>query len=175
MLTVGHVGNFTEPKNHLFIVDVFNELQKKQPNSRLVLIGDGHLRLVIEAMVEDLGISDKIDFLGVRTDIPDLCKMLDVFIFPSFYEGLPVTLIEAQATDLKIFASDTITKEVQISDRLTFLSIKESPEIWAEKIIGSFPYKRADNSELIQKSGYDIKKNAMALQEFYLNQKNNQQ
>ncbi len=169
-LIIGHIGNFTEPKNHSFIIDVFYELNQLKSDSCLVLIGDGPMRKAIEAKVEKLGIKEKVHFLGVRTDIPDLCIMLDIFIFPSFYEGLPVTLVEAQSADLLIFASDTITKEVKITDKLTYLSISESPKFWAQKIFKQHNYERINTLALIKERGYDIKQNAFALQEFYLDQ-----
>jgi len=169
-LVVGHIGNFTEPKNHSFILDVFNEVLQLHTKSRLVLIGDGPLKPEIVAKANELNITDQVLFLGVRTDIPNLCKMLDVFVFPSFYEGLPVTLVEAQAADLKIFASDTITNEVKITDKLEFLSINASPKLWAKKIVENYPYQRTDTKQMVEKNGYDIKQNAIELEEFYVHQ-----
>ena len=166
-IVIGHIGNFTNPKNHSYVLKVFKEILDINRNCSLVLIGDGPLRKTIKNEAEQLSIAHKIKFLGMREDISNLCQMMDVFIFPSFYEGLPVTLIEAQASGLKIFASNTITKEVQITNDIEFLSIKDSPKLWAKEILGKRHYERKNNFDTIQKSGYDIKSNVITLQEFY--------
>lgn len=167
-LVIGHIGNFTNPKNHSYLLKVFKALLSKNENCCLVLIGDGPLRKSIEQEAKELSIDHKTHFLGLRTDIADLCQMLDIFVFPSFYEGLPVTLIEAQSAGLKILASDTITREVHLTDDITFLSIQDSPDVWAEEILKKAPYKRANHLELIKKEGYDIKSSVKIFQDFYL-------
>lgn len=166
-IVIGHIGSFTNPKNHSYMLKVFKALLNENENCRLVLIGDGPLRKNIETEAEQLAILDKVAFLGLRTDISNLCQMMDLFIFPSFYEGLPVTLIEAQASGLKILASDTITKEVQITNDIKFLSINDSPKLWAQEALSLYPYVRKNNFNSIQKAGYDIKTNTNILQEFY--------
>src|SRR5690606_28941658 len=96
-LILGHIGRFDNQKNHTFLLQIFADLLIKKSNCILILIGDGILRKKIELEAKNLGIIDKVKFLGVRTDIPQLLQMIDIFVFPSLYEGLPVTLIEAQA------------------------------------------------------------------------------
>ncbi len=172
-IVLGHVGRFDSQKNHTFLLQIFEALLKINPNYRLVLIGDGHLRSKLENETKHLSIYDKVKFLGVRTDIPELYQMMDVFVFPSLYEGLPVTLIEAQAAGLKVLASDTITEEVRLSDLIQFISLKESPALWAKKIVDLDITKRKDTKYLIVDGDYDIVSNALKAQEFYLQQKNN--
>ncbi len=169
-LVIGHVGRFTSQKNHAYLLNIFSSLVKKHKNSTLVLIGDGPLREKIEAEAKKLSIYDKICFLGVRTDIPELYQMLDAFVFPSFYEGLPVTLIEAQSAGLKVYASDRITNEVFLTNDIEFLSITASPEEWADKIIEKASSKKQNNFDLIKEKGYDIQKNTEVFQDFYLKQ-----
>ena len=112
---VGHVGRFNYPKNHKFIIDVFSEIQKIKEDSVLMLVGDGDLRSQIEQKVRDLGLSDKVIFTGVRSDVNDLMQGMDVFLFPSLYEGLPVTMVEAQASGLKCIISDKVPLECKMT------------------------------------------------------------
>ena len=170
-IVIGHVGNFTEPKNHTFILDIFYELQKMDKKFHLVLIGDGPLRNNIEAKIDKLKIKERVSLLGVRKDIHNLCKMIDVFVFPSLYEGLPVTLIEAQASGLQVFVSNSVTSEVNITNKIIFMPInlEKAAKNWAQSIKDSIPYKRKDTSRCIINSGYDIKTSALLLEKFYLN------
>lgn len=134
-LLIGHVGRFYKQKNHMFLIDVFYEVQKRKPDSVLLLVGDGDLVCMIKEKVKKLNIEDKVLFLGTRSDIPDLLSAMDVFVFPSFYEGMPNTVIEAQATGLPCIISDTITKEASITDKVEFLSLSSSATYWAKKVI----------------------------------------
>ncbi|MCK8520578.1 glycosyltransferase family 1 protein [Aquimarina sp. D1M17] len=172
-LVLGHVGRFTSQKNHSFLLKIFSEVLKSKENSELILIGDGPLRVKLVAEAKELGIDNHVQFLGVRTDIPQLYQMLDVFVFPSFYEGLPVTLIEAQSAGLKVFASDRITKEVDLTDDIEFLSINESPKFWADTILEKHIGDKSDNFEVIKEKKYDIQKNTEIFQDFYLKQIHN--
>ena len=108
-------------------------------------------------------------FTGVRSDIPDLLQAIDIFLFPSLYEGLPVTLIEAQASGLKILASDTITNEVAITDNVEFMSLNKSAKAWADIIMKySDGYERKDTSQEILSASYDVKQIANELENFYI-------
>ena len=165
---IGHVGRFNYPKNHKFIIDVFNEVQKVKEDSVLMLVGDGDLRHEIEQKVQDLGLSDKVIFTGVRSDVNDLMQAMDVFLFPSIYEGLGIVLIEAQAAGLKCVISDNIPKDGVLTDVVTCISLTQSPVIWANEILKNQEYKRTDNKEIIKKANYDIKNNAKKLEQFYI-------
>lgn len=174
-LVIGHVGRFSSQKNHSYLLKIFKEVTKINHKAVLILIGDGPLRPKIEQEAKELDIYQKIKFLGVRTDIPELYQLLDVFVFPSFYEGLPVTLVEAQAAGLKVFASNTITREVALSPDIEYLSINEAPRTWATAICRKTPVEKNNNFQLIKEKGYDIYKNTETLSNFYTKQltKNN--
>ncbi len=169
-LIIGHVGRFSSQKNHSYLLRVFSSLLKKKDNCSLILVGDGPLRKKIEQEANSLAINSNIHFLGVRSDIPQLYQMFDAFVFPSFYEGLPVTLIEAQSAGVKVFASDRITSEVHLTDDINFLPITISPDIWAEKILEKIEHKKSNNFDFIKEKGYDIQRNTELFQEFYLKQ-----
>lgn len=164
---IGHVGRFFLQKNHSYILKIYSELLKIKTESVLILVGDGSLRSQIEEESKKLGIYNDIFYLGVREDISDLLHAFDIFLFPSLYEGLPVTLIEAQCAGLKIFSSNTVTKEVEITDLITYLSLSEAPKIWAEHIVKAQGYLRKDYSKEVYDI-YDIKANARKLQEKYI-------
>jgi len=167
---VGHVGSFREVKNHLFLVEVFSDFLKLYPESVLVLAGEGPLRVKVEDKISSLGIEEKVKFLGVRSDIPYVLQGLDLFLFPSIKEGLPVTLIEAQASGLLCIVSDIVTREIDITDLVHFVSLKKSSSAWAKYMMTALPYERRDRSLEIVKKGYDIQTNAIILQEYYLDQ-----
>ncbi len=169
-LIIGHVGRFNSQKNHSYLLNVFQELLHKKNNCELILVGDGYFKNKLINEAKSLKIEKKVHFLGVRSDIPELFQMMDIFVFPSFYEGLPVTLIEAQAAGLQILASDTITKEVQLTQDIEFLSIKEQPAYWANKIISKTSINKSNNYDLIEKGGYDIVNNTKNKEAFYLEQ-----
>ena len=166
---VGHVGRFNYPKNHKFIIDVFYEVQKIKEDSVLMLVGDGDLRHEIEQKVQDLGLSDKVIFTGVRSDVNDLMQGMDVFLFPSLYEGLPVTMVEAQASGLKCIISDKVPLECKMTENVVVVKLEESPQKWAKEVFKYEKYERKNTKEEIVKANFDIKANAKYLQEFYLN------
>ena len=165
---VGHVGRFSTQKNHEFLIDVFNEVQKVKEDSVLMLVGDGDLRPEIEQKVRDLQIENKVIFTGVRSDVNDLMQGMDVFLFPSLYEGLGIVLIEAQAAGLRCVISDTIPKDGVLTDDVTCISLAQSPVVWANEILKYQKYKRSNNKEIIKKADYDIKNNAKTLEQFYI-------
>lgn len=168
---VGHIGNFTNVKNYPFIIEVFDSILKKNSNSVLMLVGNMNNNPQIMKRVKELNFESKVIFTGVRSDVPELLSAMDVFLFPSLYEGLPLTLIEAQASGLKCIVSDTITDEVQITDLVEFISLDKSPDNWADSILNyKESYERRDTSEKIRQAGYDIKEKAKEMEDFYLNQ-----
>ena len=169
-IVIGHIGRFSTQKNHIFLFDILCELLKLEPSIKLLLVGDGPLRKQLEAYADKIGVREHIIFLGVRTDIENLCMAMDYFAFPSLYEGLPVTLIEAQCSGLKIIASDEITREVKLTNNIYFESLESSAHIWAEKILSQIKYDREDRIKEIVENEYDIVANTVKLQNFYLNQ-----
>lgn len=128
---VGNIGRFHYQKNHEFTINVFKEILKKNSNSVLLLVGEGKLRSSIEKQINDLGIGDKVRILSNRNDIPELINCMNVFLFPSRYEGLGIVLIEAQVSNKHCIVSDVVPKEAFQSDLITTMSLNDSYENWA--------------------------------------------
>lgn len=155
---IGHVGRFAFSKNHNFLIDIFNEAYKINNNLILILVGDGQLKNQIQYKVKKLGLKDNILFLGNRFDVPELMQAMDLFLLPSFYEGLPVVGVEAQAAGLKCIFSDSITYETKITDLVEFISLNKSSKYWANQIIKySNGYNRENTDIQVKKAGYEIK------------------
>ena len=167
-LVIGHVGRFENQKNHSFIIDIFAEILKKNSTSVLLLVGEGSLRKSIEEKVNSLGISNKVIFAGLRTDVNELLQAMDVFLFPSLYEGLPVSIVEAQASGLPCLISDKVPLECKKTDLVYQMNLSDSPDKWAEKVVELSKIKRENTYEEIKESGFDIKSNAQKLEELYL-------
>lgn len=155
-IVIGHVGRFAHAKNHEFLIDIFYEINKLESNSVLFLVGEGELISKIKNRVNQYGLNNNVRFLGIREDISELLMSMDLFLFPSLYEGLPVTLIEAQASGISILASDKIAKEVKLVETLKFMDIEESPKTWANKCIELSRSKREKLDDDIKAAGYDI-------------------
>jgi glycosyltransferase involved in cell wall biosynthesis len=168
-LFLGHIGNFSVAKNHMFLIDIFQSVLEININSKLILVGHGQLQKEVIDKVENLGLSEHVIFAGLRQDIPEILSAVDVLLFPSLYEGFPVTLVEAQASGLKCVTSDTITQQVILTDLVVQLSLKESPNRWAEKLISNAEkYERKNTYQEIKNKGFDVKEEAKRIQNFYL-------
>lgn len=166
---IGHVGRFQPQKNHRFLIDVFAQCVKREPRIRMMLVGDGEGKEAIRRRLCDLGLADRVIFTGVRADVNALMQAMDVFVFPSLYEGLPVTMIEAQAAGLHCVISDRISAECVVTDGLvTRMKLGESPESWAECILKKARLPREDHSQEIRAAGYDIDAAAGQLETFYI-------
>lgn len=159
MFVVGHVGRFSRQKNHEFLLDVFCALQKKRPEVRLVLVGQGGLEEQIRQKACSLGIAPYVVFTGVRADVPQLMSAFDVFVFPSLYEGMPNTVIEAQATGLPCVISDTITKEANITGLVKYLPLADVDN-WVDCAQEMLCMDRKDTIELFRENHYDIESQA---------------
>ena len=168
-LIVGHVGRFNPQKNHPFLLDIFAVLLKKEPNAVLILVGGGEDMPKIQAKAQALGVAEHVRFLGIRSDVADLMQAMDVFVFPSLYEGLPVTMVEAQAAGLPCIISDKVPPECILTDGLVdALPLSAEPEAWAEKMLEKREVPRTDRRSEIAAHGFDITTEAVKLQEFYL-------
>ena len=166
---IGHVGRFETQKNHFYLLDIFKSVLDYNENAVLILLGEGQLQSSIKFYVNELGISRKVFFLGVISDVEDLMMAMDVLVLPSLYEGLPNCVIEAQALGLECIISDTITKEVGISDLVTFLPLVENNKIWVDEILKhANGYERKEINSLLLKEGYDIKQVARWFEEYYI-------
>lgn len=174
-ILIGHIGNFVKQKNHEFLIDFFMELHKKDSRFKLLLVSDGVLLEQIKDKVSFLGLSDAVIFYGKSTHVQNLYQAMDVFVLPSLHEGLPVVMVEAQAAGVKCFVSETVSKEVKMTDLVEFLPIK-NPTDWVNRILPISMDKQDDRmkecldaQKEISFCGYDIKKNADKLRNIYLN------
>ena len=155
-LVIGHIGRLNHQKNHKFLLDVFAKIKEKEDKAVLVLVGKGELENEIKAKVDDLGLSNSVIFTGVRSDIPALLSAMDVFVFPSFYEGMPNTVIEAQATGLPCIIADTITREADITGLVRYMSLDETADEWANAALSAISEERADTKQKFIDNKYDI-------------------
>ncbi|MGE7760177.1 glycosyltransferase family 1 protein [Peribacillus sp. NPDC097895] len=167
---LGHVGRFAHQKNHEFLIDIFANFISEKENSYLILVGDGPLKPEISAKVKAHKLEKKVKFLGIRSDINRVLQAFDVFVFPSLHEGLPVSLIEAQAAGLPCLISDQISKEVDLGINLIrFLPIDDST-VWISHLmkLTSTNMKRSIQPDSLSKQGYSINETANELKDFYL-------
>ena len=155
-IVVGHVGRFHFQKNHTQLIKIYKKFLEKKSNSILLLVGTGNLMDEIKQLVHREGIEGNVLFLGNRSDVNDLMQAMDVLLFPSLFEGLPVTLIEAQAAGLPCVISDKITKQAQITDLIKYESLDAPLENWVDDIEQSLLIKRSDYLGTIQNAGYDV-------------------
>ena len=161
---VGHVGRFSEEKNHRFLLDVFSELLRLRPGVRLMLIGDGALRPGIEGRAAEGGLADRVLFLGDRKDVPDLYQAMDALVLPSFFEGLPMVGVEAQCAGLPMICSDRVPDEVAIGD-CEFLPLEASLSRWATRVAQAIDQgrdlgRRVQGATLTRTAGFDITREA---------------
>jgi len=165
----GNVGCLNFAKNHVFLLRVYSEILKKQPNSRLCIVGTGELQEAILNLSKELNIEDKVFMLGKRMDVDMIYSAFDCMILPSVYEGFPLTLVEAQANGLKCYVSqDKVPAEVKLIDSLEFISLAKSPSEWAEIIIEGNQKRERNPIDKLRKLHYDIKVEAKWLGEKYL-------
>lgn len=131
---IGHVGRFAFVKNHEFLIDVFAEVVKENLEARLILLGDGPLKKHIQQKVKKLGLSGEVQFLGIRNDIADLYNVMDLFLLPSYYEGLPVVGVEAQANGLPMIVSNHVTREMKVTDIVTYEKLEKNEANWIKAV-----------------------------------------
>ncbi|MBO5095069.1 MAG: glycosyltransferase family 1 protein [Lachnospiraceae bacterium] len=187
-----HIGRMETQKNHAFLLRIMKEVVNGCPQARLWLCGVGPLEDELKKQVGTLGIETQVRFLGMRTDVPELMQAADGVIFPSLFEGLPVTLIEAQAAGLPVLMSDTITEEVILTGLVRTMPLSETPGTWAEEALrmtgggelgdalrvaedgktdaalrNAEGGRREAYADVIGRSGYDVAENAKKLERFY--------
>lgn len=166
---IGHVGNFSPPKNYPFLLEVLAEARSLDDRVHLLLVGNHARSPDIERLIADKGLGNCVVLAGVQSPIAPFLQAMDAFVFPSVREGLPVSVVEAQAAGLPCFISDAVTREVDVSDRATFLPLDAGPRAWAERVLSPAPDSRVDVADLVRKAGYDVKATAHNLMDFYLN------
>lgn len=164
-----HIGRFMEQKNHEALIDIFEKYLAKNRNSLLLLVGEGELTEKIIHLVEEKGLQNNVKFLGVRTDIPELLAIADVFVLPSKFEGLPVTLIEAQAMNVPCVVSSNIKRNVDCGlNLISFVSL-ENINLWTEEIKQAIEQRtNRDNYTVMTNRGYNIDKNIDIIEKIYL-------
>lgn len=166
-LAVGHVGRFFMPKNHLFLIRIFEKLHEMKPNSVLILIGEGELQKAAKELTYELKLEDSVRFLGVRKDVPQLMQAMDLFLLPSLFEGVPLVGIEAQAAGLPILCSDKVPSEVNVTGNCSFMSLTEGTAAWANKSCRLALNEKQEIRRKTKMNGYDIHMAAPKLQQFY--------
>ncbi len=164
---LGHVGRFNYQKNHPYLIDVFAGVCKIRKDAVLLLLGEGPDRESIREKCRQLGIEDQVRFMGNQKQPEDYYQAMDMFLLPSFFEGLPGVLVEAQAAGLKCFVSDTITKEAEATDLVTYLSIEKQPSEWAKRICTEADYERRDTYQRMRSAGFDVETQAEGYRLFY--------
>ena len=168
---IGNVGKLNRTKNHAFLIDVFEALQKKRTDAVLVIAGGGPLENDLKKKCEEKGIKDKVLFLGMLNDVSDILQAIDIFVFTSVFEGLGMALIEAQAAGLECVSSDVVPKETKVTEHIKYISLNEEPQKWAEEILKNCEYDRCKYSQeaaiSIRDNGYDIKREVENLERMY--------
>ena len=165
--TVGHVGRFALQKNHRFLIEIFAALTELEPNAQLVLVGEGELVDEVLEQVDKLGLEEHVHYLGSRQDVPALMNAFDVLVLPSFFEGLPVVGVEAQATGLPVVTSTGVTRELPIEDLATYLPLTDTAAQWARVIQRVMESPRRDTTAALVESGYDVREAARRMQQRY--------
>lgn len=165
---VGHVGRLSSAKNHMFLLEVFQEILKKQTNSVLLLVGDGELRSKIEKKVQELNIEKRVIFLGNKENVNEYLQAMDVFVFPSLFEGFGLAALEAQISGLYCFLSDIMVKDINVTNLVEFISLDKTPKQWAKIILDNKEYKRESKVDIVKKEKYDIIDTTKKLEEIYL-------
>jgi len=169
-ILIGHVGRFTQQKNHEFIINLFKKIYETNKRTKLMLVGNGELEDEIKLKVEKMGLGNNIIFCGIRDDVNKLMQAMDILILPSKYEGLPVVLVEAQCSGLSCLVSDTITKEVNVTGRIKYLSLNSEIKDWVNTAFEMLKTNNRLNNKSyvdIKNAGYDIEIEKIHLENSY--------
>ncbi len=165
---IGNVGRFSYEKNHPHLISVFEAAAKKDPAALLLLVGDGQDMEKIKGMAAEKGLTDRIIFTGAVTNVQDYLQAMDLFIFPSLFEGFGIAAIEAITAGLPVVASDKVPRDINVGGRATFLSLQESSQVWADAVLAFRGQPRRDYSDVMREAGYDIRTVAAQVREIYL-------
>lgn len=168
-LVFGHVGNFVPAKNHEFLIHVFRESLQLCPNLYLILVGEGERRPSIEQLCHALGLTERVRFVGFRPDLAKLLAVMDVLVFPSLIEGLPITVLQAQLSGVPVIASTAVPPEADATGLVSFLSLKEPFSVWATQSLEAAKARRTSVTELARRMAkYRIENVAARLSRYYL-------
>ena len=170
-ICIGHVGKIYQPKNHKFLIDIFKDYHSFVKNSKLLLVGDGIMREDIELYVEELSISDSVIFAGMKPNVNEYLSAFDIFVFPSLWEGMPLSVLEAQASGLPCIISNAIDTDVIATNIVTMLPLDEGTKAWVERLPEKIEYnreKKSDESILqLRANNYDSRVSANILRKLY--------
>lgn len=165
---IGHAGRFSVQKNQSFLVDAFKMLCEKRDDCTLLLIGNGELTNSVKQHVKDLQLEDKVVFVDFQEDIYRYYSVMDLFVMPSLFEGLPITLVESQANSLKSLVSDAVTKSSDLTGLVEFMPLNSGPEMWAEKINNKLEKcERVDQTKKIEEKGFSLRGQAKVISDLY--------
>lgn len=167
-LVLGNIGRLAEQKNQTFLIDIFAAVKQKHNNAKLIILGEGPREQHLKHHAAAKGVEDDVIFTGSVPNVSDYLQAMDVFLLPSLFEGLPVSLIEAQAAGLPSFASDSITRSSDISGKVHFLPLQRGADFWAEALLEHTPSPRSVPADILRQHHYDIVNEAEKLQQFYL-------
>lgn len=173
---IGHVGRFQPSKNHRLLIDVFNEIRKKKDNAKLVLIGSGPLENEIKSQIKMYNLENDVLFLGNRNDVCRIYQAMDIFLFPSLFEGLGIVAIEAQVSGTPVICSNMLPKEVEITDICKKINLEADKTEWANSCLKFEKYEKGNSSQYkmnIINAGFDISNVAQKMQDFYQNKMKN--
>lgn len=167
-IVIGHTGRLCPQKNQLFLLKIMKKLKDRQFNVKLMLIGEGEDRDYLEHATMEMGLSNYVTFLGARKDIRRLLQAMDLFVFPSIYEGLGISVLEAQAASLLTYCSTGVPDEANISGEMIYLSLDKGEEYWTNQIVTRIEKGIERNNERILSKEYDIREKADELTKLYL-------
>lgn len=167
---IGHIGRATAPKNHSFLLDVMKEVLKRDKSILLLIVGDGELLERIKQKARELDIADNVIFTGARNDADRIYSAIDTFVFPSLWEGLPISVVEAQANGLNCLVSDRVTSDVKLTDSVHYVPLEKGPAYWADCVIDLLKCERkaADNEAIKALQKFECYNVAEDMQRFYL-------
>ena len=165
---IGNVGRFAQQKNHRFLIEIFDMIHQENPYALLLLLGDGELRPEIEKMIKERCLQNHVVLAGIQVNTWDYYQVMDVFLMPSLNEGLPVSLVEAQAAGLPCYVSTGVPQESAITNLVQFKSLEDSAEGWATEVLKCFKKPRRIMTEEIRRAGYDIAETSRWLQNYYM-------
>lgn len=169
LFVVGHIGRLTYAKNHMFLLDTFFEIYQQNKNSKLLLIGDGPLKNDIIIKAEQLGLKEDVILLGYKENVHDYLQAMDVFVFPSHFEGFGTVAVEAQASGLYCIVSDGVPQSVDVTHLVEHIQLSAGPKNWAAEILNySNGYERKNMYHQIVEAGFDAISTAKWLENFYL-------
>lgn len=161
---IGHIGRFEEEKNHKYLIEVFKEIHKSNPNAFLLMIGEGTLKKTIQESLLNEKLENNYKILSNRKDVPEILQAMNFFVFPSLCEGLGIVLIEAQKAGIKCVASNTVPEQTRVSNYIKYLDINDSPIKWANEILNY----NSQKEEFYGIEAWDIKNVIKQLEHYYL-------